>query len=329
MKHHAKRLITITLALTLILSLFSVLSVSAAENKVRVVVKNENFSAADGAVWDGTLIDKWVSLNNDDSMESVLERTVGDNGFEFTVSDYGYISSVNGLSEFANNGNGGWMVSLNDWFPLESSSYYTVEKGLLSDGDEIVMMYTNNWGSDCGSIYGDLSTTLKSLSVEGATIEEEFSPSNTEYTLIISSAVNEVKVFPEAYNKNYQVRTYKNELQAETDGADIKRGRPIEVSDGDKIIIGVGYPCWPSMNSFAGESVGTDYTLNVKYVPIKGDLNENGKLDIEDVTIIQRHVAEFSFISEKQTAIADYNGDDKIDINDATAIQRVVAEFTV
>ena len=83
------------------------------------------------------------------------------------------------------------------------------------------------------------------------------------------------------------------------------------------------------MNSWAGTADESVYTFKIKYVPLMGDLNGNGKLDIDDVTILQRSFAEFDELSAEQTAIADINGDTAVDILDATAIQRVIAEFEV
>ena len=59
-----------------------------------------------------------------------------------------------------------------------------------------------------------------------------------------------------------------------------------------------------------------------------GHLNGNGKVDIEDVTILQRHFAEFEFLTDAQTAIADFDGNGVIDLQDATAMQRNIAEFS-
>ena len=82
------------------------------------------------------------------------------------------------------------------------------------------------------------------------------------------------------------------------------------------------------MNSWAGTADETVYTFKVKYSPVKGDLNGNGKVDIEDVTILQRHFAEFEFLTDAQTAIADFDGNGVIDLQDATAMQRNIAEFS-
>lgn len=66
-----------------------------------------------------------------------------------------------------------------------------------------------------------------------------------------------------------------------------------------------------------------------------GDLNRNGELDIQDVTILQQHLAEFTIDGDPiidedndfQMYIADYNGDGDLTIEDVTAMQRSLAEF--
>lgn len=59
-----KRIVSLLLALVMVLSLVPT-TVWAAENhdgQVRVIVENTTYAKADGAAWDGTLVDKWVDL---------------------------------------------------------------------------------------------------------------------------------------------------------------------------------------------------------------------------------------------------------------------------
>lgn len=62
-----------------------------------------------------------------------------------------------------------------------------------------------------------------------------------------------------------------------------------------------------------------------EYIP--GDINGNGAISIDDVTIIQRAVAGMISLSSMQNRVADINGDGSVDINDATYIQRVLAQI--
>ena len=131
-----KKLLSIILAMALFASAFGTISVSAEENAdaVHVVVKNGTFNTTDGAPWQGVLLDTTVTLNDEDSLESVIERAITENSYEFTVSQYGYISSINGLAEYAANGSGGWMATLNNWFTADGTTAYTVANGGLQAG---------------------------------------------------------------------------------------------------------------------------------------------------------------------------------------------------
>lgn len=60
-----------------------------------------------------------------------------------------------------------------------------------------------------------------------------------------------------------------------------------------------------------------------------GDTNLDGKINVNDVTAIQRHLADLETFTEKQLAVADTNGDGKVDIADATHLQMYLAEYGV
>ena len=60
---------------------------------------------------------------------------------------------------------------------------------------------------------------------------------------------------------------------------------------------------------------------------ILGDTNLDGRINIRDVTAIQRHIAELDMFTEEQLAAADTNGDGKVDITDATYLQMYLAEY--
>ena len=59
---------------------------------------------------------------------------------------------------------------------------------------------------------------------------------------------------------------------------------------------------------------------------IRGDANGDGIVNINDVTAIQRHLAELEAFKSKQINAADVNGEG-LDISDATAIQMYLAEY--
>ena len=69
-----KRIISLLLALIMALSLLPV-SVLAADDhtgQVHVTVENTTWAKADGAPWEGTLVDEWVTLKADSTMMSCI-----------------------------------------------------------------------------------------------------------------------------------------------------------------------------------------------------------------------------------------------------------------
>ncbi|MEE0874615.1 MAG: dockerin type I repeat-containing protein [Ruminococcus sp.] len=332
MKTSEKKLFSLVMALIIALSLSVVpFGASAAEDlgKVRVVVKNETFSTEDSAAWAGELLETDVSLDSNSTMMTVIEDALKSNKIEYSFNNYNYLASVNGLSEYAYNGSGGWMMTLNDWFTSEGSDSYSVEKGSLGDGDFITVLYTCSWGADVGSLWGDSTTTLSKLSVEGASFAwgEDFTPSKTEYTLMLDPGndSNTIGIIPKAFNKNYQVKTYLNQYTPEQPGTEIKTlSQKLTVKEGDVIYIGVGNNNWDTMNQKADETV---YKLKVTLTAIKGDVDMNGVVNINDVTLLQKYLAKAVELNENQIKAADCTKDGTLTIADATAIQKMIAKF--
>ena len=58
---------------------------------------------------------------------------------------------------------------------------------------------------------------------------------------------------------------------------------------------------------------------------VLGDVNADGKVNINDATTIQKSAASLLTLTENQKKAADVNGDGKVNINDVTAIQRYTA----
>lgn len=53
-----------------------------------------------------------------------------------------------------------------------------------------------------------------------------------------------------------------------------------------------------------------------------GDVNDDGAIDVKDVSLVMRHVLELTKLGEPGKTAADVNGDGKIDIKDITLIMR-------
>lgn len=275
MKERIKKLTSLLLAAVMVSALFTVsLTANAAEtDRVRVTVKNEVYSTSDGAVWDGTLLDEWISIDDSSTMMSVLVSALEGKGYTQTGAESNYITEINGLKAGDAGNMSGWMGTINDWFADEGYDAFSVANGTLESGDELCFVYSNAWGADVGSLWDSNDTSLASLSVDKGTFSPEFSSSTNEYTLTIDSETG-VVVTPTAVNKNYQVRTYKNEYTPTVDGSEYKRSSSIDVKDGDTIYVAVGDPEWRSMNTSESANV---YTINVKVNDKVGEkLNSTG-----------------------------------------------------
>lgn len=262
-------LLVFALVLSNIPAEIAVWASDADKKEVRVIVKNETLKTADGAAWEGRLLDTTVELKEDSTAMSVVADAIRSEGYTVTGAEAGYITEINNLKAGDDEaGMGGWMGTLNDWFTNEGFSAYTVANGKLKDGDEICFMYTCTWGTDIGSDWNSSSTLLKDVSFSDGTLNKTFNPNTMEYVLNIPKDVTEILVTPTAENKNFMVKTYKNAYTPTVDGSEYKRTQKIPVTEGDKLYIGVGYTdedstkSWPSMN--AGHK-GTCYVINVKY----------------------------------------------------------------
>lgn len=92
---------------------------------------------------------------------------------------------------------------------------------------------------------------------------------------------------------------------------DIKKGK------GKVIVNGINNYC----NSITKE-------FEIRTIPIIiGDATLDSKINIKDVTAIQRHLSGLEVFTNDQLALVDTNGDGKVDISDATHLQKYLAEF--
>lgn len=111
-----KRIVSLLLTLVMVLSLVP-MSVFAADNhdgQVHVIVENTTYPEAEGAPWEGTLVEEWIDLNEDSTMMGCVVEALEKNGYEQTGAENNYISSIEGLGEFDGGSMSGWMGTLND-----------------------------------------------------------------------------------------------------------------------------------------------------------------------------------------------------------------------
>lgn len=259
------RVLSFLLVITLIfgnipISVFAENTNNNTNAQVRVVVENEMYAKDNGAAWEGTLLDMWVSIDNDTNAVMAVKKALESKHYTVTGAESGYITEINGLSEYDGGSQSGWNGFINDWCANEGLSAFTIQSRKLQNGDEITMRYSCSWGADLGSDWSSNDTRLNELSFNHGELNQTFSKDTKEYTLTLPKDENQIMVTPHAINKNFQVRVFKNQYTPEQNGAEYKRSSSIPAADGDCLYIGVGNPTWPSMNAGASESV---YKVNI------------------------------------------------------------------
>ena len=230
-----KRIISLLLALIMALSLLPV-SVLAADDhtgQVHVTVENTTWAKADGAPWEGTLVDEWVTLQADSSMMSCIVDALTAKGYTQTGADTGYISEINGIKEKDASKDSGWMGTLNDWFTSEGFANYTVANGKLKSGDEIAVQHTCNLGADIGGSFDTSDKSLKAIALSAGELTPAFSSGVHDYTMILPESVTALTVTPTASNKQNRVRIY-------VGGTEYGRKDAIPVQVGTVITLKVG-----------------------------------------------------------------------------------------
>ena len=87
-----------------------------------------------------------VEADKDATVLDIVEKVLAMNGMGFKNTGGNYISEINGLGEFDNGPNSGWMYTLNGVAPLLG-----VAEQKLKTGDVIVMYYTDDYTKESGS----------------------------------------------------------------------------------------------------------------------------------------------------------------------------------
>ncbi|MBQ1515842.1 MAG: DUF4430 domain-containing protein, partial [Lachnospiraceae bacterium] len=205
-----RRFLGLVLAVIMALGLLPATAFAAAQDpsvpQVHVIVENTTLPAAEGAAWEGTLVDTWVNIDQSTTMMSAVAAALDEVSADYIGADTGYIEEINGLAEFDGGTGSGWMGTLNDWFVNRGFPDWTVADGSLQAGDLIRVMYTRNMGADLGGDYYDQSnTSLAALSVDGATLSPAFSPDNMTYTVYVPAGTAQLTIQATAANKQNNV----------------------------------------------------------------------------------------------------------------------------
>lgn len=296
-----KRIISLLLALIMALSLLPV-SVLAADDhtgQVHVTVENTTWAEADGAPWEGMLVDEWVTLQDDSSMMSCIVDALTAGGYSQTGADTGYISEINGIEEKAAAEGSGWMGTLNDWFTSEGFAAYTVANGKLKAGDEIAVQHTCNLGADIGGAFGDSNKTLKAIALSAGELSPAFSSSVHDYTMILPEGVTALTVTPTASNKQNRVRIYVGSTEYGR-----KDAIPVQVGTVITLKVGNDGDAAPETYTIALQAAGTLLSgENVALTTIK----QNGDAGTKVALTFDKETAAFTGKLANYTHLKQYN----------------------
>lgn len=296
-----KRIISLLLALIMALSLLPV-SVLAADDhtgQVHVTVENTTWAEADGAPWEGMLVDEWVTLQDDSSMMSCIVDALTAGGYSQTGADTGYISEINGIEEKAAAEGSGWMGTLNDWFTSEGFAAYTVANGKLKAGDEIAVQHTCNLGADIGGAFGDSNKTLKAIALSAGELSPAFSSSVHDYTMILPEGVTALTVTPTASNKQNRVRIYVGDTEYGR-----KDAIPVQVGTVITLKVGNDGDAAPETYTIALQAAGTLLSgENVALTTVK----QNGDAGTKVALTFDKETAAFTGKLANYTHLKQYN----------------------
>ena len=296
-----KRIISLLLALIMALSLLPV-SVLAADDhtgQVHVTVENTTWAEADGAPWEGMLVDEWVTLQEDSSMMSCIVDALTAGGYSQTGADTGYISEINGIEEKDAAEGSGWMSTLNDWFTSEGFAAYTVANGKLKAGDEIAVQHTCNLGADIGGAFGDSNKTLKAIALSAGELNPAFSSGVHDYTMILPESVTALTVTPTASNKQNRVRIYVGDTEYGR-----KDAIPVQVGTVITLKVGNDGDAAPETYTIALQAAGTLLSgENVALTTVK----QNGDAGTKVALTFDKETAAFTGKLANYTHLKQYN----------------------
>ena len=85
----------------------------------------------------------------------------------------------------------------------------------------------------------------------------------------------------------------------------------------------------PSLGIYDGSTLSKKAVIAAKpnAQPMIDDVNGDGKVTIDDATLVQKAIAELIELDDTQKKAADTNSDGKITIDDSTMIQKYIAEL--
>ena len=183
----------------------------------------------------------------------------------------------------------------------------TLETKELEEDEDYRVEYTDNLNA------GDARVTISGMGNYSGYVEKPFR--------IEAKSISEAKLFLEetVYLCDGAEKCPRVTV---TDGeTELKKGTDYDVAYKNNTDVGIATVMISGKGNYSG-SVSETFEIIML-----GDVNADGRVDINDATLVQKAVAELVVLDEKQQKAADVTGDGKITIDDATLIQKYVAEL--
>ena len=117
-----------------------------------------------------------VEADKNATVLDIVEKVLAMNGMGFKNASGNYISEINGLGEFDNGPNSGWMYTLNGVVSLLGVAEQT-----LKNGDVIVMYYTDDYTKESGSEqWNTPAQEIKEVTTSGADTKTTTAPAEVK-----------------------------------------------------------------------------------------------------------------------------------------------------
>ena len=244
-----------------------------------------------------------------ETLWQVLKRVFDAHGFDYSNSSGNYISSINGLAEFTNGKNSGWMYTLNGKYPMLG-----VSEQYLKQGDVIVFHYTDDYtleAADMGPAPEEKKTAdevialINAIGVVDLTKGDVIAKARTAYDALSAA---DKKLVP-----NYQTLLDAEAAYAKLVAELGKKADSVYKTTGDYLAkLGT-----PGVGSIGGEWMALGLARSGRTVPegyydavvkyVKDNIDSNGRLDKNKATENARIILALTAIGKDVTNVGGHD----------------------
>jgi len=245
------------------------------------------------------------TVDSNATVWTVLKKCLDENGYTYSNSTGNYVASINGLAEFTNGKNSGWMYTLNGSYPMLG-----VSQQYLNDGDVIVFHYTDDYtleAADMGPAPEEKKTADEVIALINAIGVVDLTKGD-----VIAKARAAYDALSAADKK--LVTNYQTLLDAEAAYAKLvaelgKKADTIYKNTGDYL----AKRGTPSVGSIGGEWMALGLARSGRTVPegyydavvkyVKDNIDSNGRLDKNKATENARIILALTAIGKDATNV--------------------------